>query len=167
MPAAQVALTTLRAEHSDMSFMAAVLLATRQTLETAQPHAAPDTLDGYSAVDPTDVFVAPSRYFGSPIQLKNMLCYYAKEADIRCTTPGGVHLSVFAETTNRDIEPWLSRNCNKVARLSSRDCAANIGFVYREDQVRRDWVNGTEDRVVIRPGAILAARPQPGKHKRN
>ncbi|MGH6937375.1 MAG: hypothetical protein ACRED2_14630, partial [Methylocella sp.] len=51
MPAAQVALTTLCAEHSDMSFMAAVLLATRQTLEMAQPHAAPDTLDGYSAVD--------------------------------------------------------------------------------------------------------------------
>ncbi|KRP88638.1 hypothetical protein AOQ73_27955 [Bradyrhizobium pachyrhizi] len=74
----------------------------------------------FKVVDPDDVHVAPGKFIGKPIEIRNVRCFYADRDDYRCSMPSrGMVTVVFAKS----IEPanerdTLENDCGAIKRLS-------------------------------------------------
>src|SRR4029077_18568858 len=88
---------------------------TTNTPKTIEPKKSAE----YRVVDPSDIFVAYSKYLGKPIEVRKVRCYYADKDDYRCIAIGDSTVVFFAE----DIEPATAReaienDCSEIKKAA-------------------------------------------------
>lgn len=117
----------------------------------------------FKVVDPDDVHVAPGKFIGKPIEIRNVKCFYADKDDYRCSAPSrGMITVVFAAS----IEPanerdTLENDCGAIKKIDSPACRRNIRIVpadYGEDSP-----NAFAKRVIVKSAKIEvlpASRPK-------
>jgi hypothetical protein len=135
------------------------------TLRTAGVADAPKTADtkevvasfspsDYKLVDPDDMHVAPRKFVGKPVELRNAKCFYADKDDYRCL---GSSRSMITTIFAKDVGPSaekdaLENDCGAIKKLESPLCRRTIRFVPRDyDQ---DAPNAFAKRIVMRAATI-------------
>jgi hypothetical protein len=84
----------------------------------------------YKIVDPDDIHVAPSKFIGKPIELRNVKCFYADKDDYRCLTPSRLITTVFGASVGPDVErERLESDCGAIKKIDSPACRRTIRIV--------------------------------------
>jgi hypothetical protein len=106
-------------------------------------------------VDPSDIFVAYSKYVGKAIEIRGVQCYYADKDDYRCVT--GKHVTFFTE----DIEPQAAREAvGEIKKaLTSSACSKTIRLT--AEDISDDVISGNQTRVTVNSNSleVVAAAP--------
>ncbi|MCP3460573.1 hypothetical protein [Bradyrhizobium sp. CCGUVB23] len=91
----------------------------------------------FKVVDPDDLHVAPEKFIGKPIEIRNVSCFYADRGDYRCAPSRGMITVVFAKSIEPAAErETLEHDCGVIKRIASPACRRNIRIVpadYAED----------------------------------
>lgn len=111
----------------------------------------------------TELGLAPKKYEGKPIEVRNLVCYYADVGDYRCVSPQfGNPVVVFTAELTGDRER-VEQNCDKAHKaFRSPRCRVNLRFSFDAEGVEDDLISGNVIRHIIRPAsAEVVAAPQP------
>lgn len=135
--------------------------ATATTKEVVAAFGASD----YKVVDPSDLYVAPTKYTGKPVQVRNVQCLHADKDEFRCIAPGASILLVMAA----DITPSAARTaledtCGTMRAMPTAACRRTIRFVPLMNA--GDVVNGRNRVVIATPSAEVVAGEEPRRRRR-
>jgi hypothetical protein len=113
----------------------------------------------YKIVDADDLYVAPKKYTGKPIEVKNMSCFYADKDEYRCIASTGLTVAVFALTVEPPAEKSaLEDSCGTIKQLDKPSCRKTIRLVPLGYD--SDTVNGNQKRIVLFASAIEIMPPK-------
>ncbi|GLR89637.1 hypothetical protein GCM10007857_63510 [Bradyrhizobium iriomotense] len=104
----------------------------------------------FKVVDPDDLHVAPGRLIGKPIEIRNVICLYARDG-YRCIAARRRTMIavVFAKSVDPAAErETLESNCGAIERIESPTCQRDIRIIptdYCEDPL-----NAVAKRIVLR-----------------
>jgi hypothetical protein len=75
----------------------------------------------FKVVDPDDIHVAPQKFVGKPIEIRNVRCFYADKDDYRCMAPSrGMVTAVFATSVGPANEKEaLETDCGAIKKIES------------------------------------------------
>ena len=96
---------------------------------TDQDASSNDHLFGdFDLTDPADVWVAPNKYKGRGIELREVQCFYADVGDYRCIAPndGSPLLVVTRSVVPQSAKNKLEKDCGMVKTLDSPKCTRTI-----------------------------------------
>lgn len=124
--------------------------------KTADPKAvvASFSPSDYKLVDPDDLHVAPRKFIGKPVELRNVKCFYADKGDYRCLAPSrSMITTVFA----KDVGPpgerdTIESDCGAVKKIDSPLCRRTIRLVPVD--FSEDAPNAFAKRMVIQSATI-------------
>jgi hypothetical protein len=122
-----------------------------QLLERLQ--AAENGVAEFRAVDPDDVFVAPNKYQGKPIELRRMRCFHADKDEYRCTSSNGTMLLVLARgVTPQEEKDLIEERCGEIKKITTPACLKTIRLtpVVHEE----DTISGYLKRTIIGAASI-------------
>jgi hypothetical protein len=113
----------------------------------------------FKVVDPDDVHVAPRKFIGKPIELKNVRCFYADKNDYRCIAPSQrMVTTVFAKSIGPANErDAIESDCGAIKKLEAPACRKTIRIVpidYDEDSP-----NAFAKRIVVKVANIEIMPP--------
>ncbi|WP_445217587.1 hypothetical protein ACKWRH_37145 [Bradyrhizobium sp. Pa8] len=91
----------------------------------------------FKVVDPDDLHVAPGKFIGKPIEIRNVSCFSADRGDYRCAPSSVMITVVFAKSIEPAAErETLENDCGDIKRIESPACRRDIRIVpadYAED----------------------------------
>ena len=84
-----------------------------------------ETDGGFEVVDSSDIVLAPERYIGKKITIRNLRCYFAGDADYRCSSNSEA-LGIFGKlVTPIAAESFVRTKCNRITVvMASETCVA-------------------------------------------
>ena len=99
-------------------------------------------------VDPDDLYLAPRKYLGKLIELRDVKCFYADVSEYRCAPRRGrFTLTIFAKTVAPDKErDLLESECGTIRTIDGPKCRKTIRFTLND--FGADRVSGMEQRVI-------------------
>lgn len=112
-------------------------------------------------IDADDLALAPARYRGQQIEIRDLACFYAGPNAYRCTPRRSTNvLSIFS----RDIAPAdarerMERDCGTIRNVEQRKCRFTLRF--QPEIIEQDRTTNFEPRTVIRPAvSTVVVEPQ-------
>lgn len=128
---------------------------------------APIAPTDYKTVDPSDLYVAPSKFIGKPIQVNGARCFYADKDEFRCMLQTGSSVVVLLSPTLTPAatQTEIEDACGaiKVAMTSAR-CRRTLRFVpLKHDS---DAVDAMTKRIIIIAPAVEVASAEPSRRRR-
>jgi hypothetical protein len=122
---------------------------TASTKEIVATYAATD----FKVVDPDDVHIAPGKFIGKPIEVRNVRCLYADRSDYRCVAPSRMGTVFFV----KDVSPAaakeaLETDCGAIKNLNLSKCRRVIHVV--PEDFHQDLTDGYSKRTVVTAKAI-------------
>jgi hypothetical protein len=105
-------------------------------------------------VDPDDIHVAPRKFVGRPIEIRNVRCFYADKDDYRCLAPSrGMVTAVFARSVGPANEKeTLETDCGAIKKIESLACRRTIRIVPAD--FGEDAPNAFAKRIVVKVANI-------------
>jgi hypothetical protein len=135
------------------------------TLKTAGVPSGPETANtreivssfapgDFKVVDPDDIHVAPRKFVGKPIEIRNAKCFYADKDDYRCMAPSrGMVTTVFATSVGPANEKEaLETDCGAIKKIDSPACRRTIRIVPVD--FAEDAPNAFAKRIVVKVANI-------------
>jgi hypothetical protein len=132
---------------------------TKQTLATPPTE--------FRLVDPLDFSVAPRKFMGTGVEMRNMQCFYADKDDFRCfTTRSSEIVTVLTKTLQPDRQrAEIESDCGSVrAASNSSKCRRTIRFV--PISAERERVGPLTERLTVMAGSISLVDPPPQPARR-
>lgn len=134
---------------------------TANTKEIVSSFAAGD----FKVVDPDDIHVAPRKFLGKPIELRNVRCFYADKDDYRCVSSSNLTTVIFAKSVEpSDAREALEADCGAIKKLSSPGCRKTVQIVPME--FAEDAPNAFTKRIIVRTLNLKILALQGGRPKR-
>ncbi|MBS7697854.1 MULTISPECIES: hypothetical protein [unclassified Chelatococcus] len=120
----------------------------------------------YRVSDPDDMYVAPRKYIGKPVELRRMSCFHADVKEYRCISNGDLPLVVFtAEITPPSEKAAIEAECGEVKKVSSSSCRKTLRFV--PGVINEDMLSGNNQRAVVLARTVeIVPTPPPQKKRR-
>ncbi|MGO9005476.1 MAG: hypothetical protein ACLQIQ_07720 [Beijerinckiaceae bacterium] len=115
----------------------------------------------YRPVDAEDLYVAPNKFKGKPIELAGVRCFYADVNEYRCIGRAHDAVVVFA----KDVEPEeaksdLEDRCGAIKQIEAPACRKTIRFVVQD--FSEDILSGMAQRLIVVTRQIEIV-PRPGR----
>jgi len=118
----------------------------------------------------TELALAPEKYIGRPIEVRDLICYYAKLDDYRCISLRARPVAVIfpVNITGPDAKAAIEQNCDQYEKATrSPRCRVTLRFtILGDDEINEDLVSGYQRRVIISPADAEAILPQPRGRRR-
>lgn len=120
----------------------------------------------YRVSDPDDMFVAPRKYIGKPVELRRMSCFHADVKEYRCISNGDLPLVVFtADITPASEKAAIEADCGEIKKVSSSNCRKTLRFV--PGHIDEDTLSGNNKRAIVLARSIeIIPTPPPQKKRR-
>ncbi|CAH1657295.1 exported hypothetical protein [Hyphomicrobiales bacterium] len=120
----------------------------------------------YRVSDPDDMYVAPRKYIGKPVELRRMSCFHADVKEYRCISNGDLPLVVFtADITPASEKAAIEADCGEVKKVSSSICRKTLRFV--PGHIDEDMMSGNNKRAIVLARTVeIVPAPPPQKKRR-
>jgi hypothetical protein len=114
----------------------------------------------------SEIALAPRKYFGKPIEVRGLFCYYADVEDYRCNAiiPAAPLAVIFTKAiTPAAARQAIEANCDTAQKaIRSPRCRVTLRFSYDEDDVDEDTVQNI-NRVIVQPDSVEAIMATGGR----
>jgi hypothetical protein len=112
--------------------------------------------DAPKVVPLSELGLSPRKYADKPIEVRNLICYFADVDEYRCVEPRSMTpVAVFAKTLTPDAaRKIVEDNCDQAEKaFKSPRCRVTLRFRFSNDDVDTDFVGNMRERHVVKVDA--------------
>lgn len=106
------------------------------------------SVDPARTIDAEDLYIAPDKFTGKHIELRQVKCFHADKDEFRCIGNGHFALMILTvDITPTEAKDQIERDCGQIKKISSAPCRKTIRFIPLSNT--QDQINALTKRTVI------------------
>lgn len=113
--------------------------------------------DAPKVVALSELGLSPRKYAGKPIEVRNLVCYYADVGDYRCVSPLSAPVVVFFTKVLTGAVKQIEQNCDEFEKaMRAAKCRVALRFTFAVEDIEDDQMSGSVQRRIFRPESAEA-----------